>query len=90
MIKNKQTLLTALLKSTLLKTTIGHQGMLRTTLFKLQLGLNRMLSRYYNYYGVSGNMEMLLKYFNSVMRLLFKWLNRRSQRKNCNYRGFRE
>ena len=52
--------------------------------------LNAKLRGYYNYYGVIGNMEMLLKYFNSVMRLLFKWLNRRSQRKSYNYEGFRE
>ena len=52
--------------------------------------LNSKLRGYYNYYGVIGNMEMLMKYFNSVMRLLFKWLNRRSQRKSYNYKGFRE
>ena len=52
--------------------------------------LNSKLRGYYNYYGVIGNMKMLLKYFNGVMRLLFKWLNRRSQRKSYNYKGFRE
>ena len=59
----------------------------KTWIFKR---LNMKLRGYYNYYGVIGNMEMLLKYFNSVQRLLFKWLNRRSQRKSYNYKGFRE
>jgi group II intron reverse transcriptase/maturase len=52
--------------------------------------LNAMLRGHYNYYGVIGNMKMMLKYFNGVIRLLFKWLNRRSQRKSYNYKGFRE
>jgi group II intron reverse transcriptase/maturase len=51
--------------------------------------LNAKLRGYYNYYGIIGNMEMMLKYFNGVIRLLFKWLNRRSQRKSYNYKGFR-
>ena len=52
--------------------------------------LNMKLRGYYNYYGVIGNMKRLLDYFNGVIRLLFKWLNRRSQRRSYNYRGFRE
>ena len=52
--------------------------------------LNMKLRGYYNYYGVIGNMKRLLDYFNGVVRLLFKWLNRRSQRRSYNYKGFRE
>ena len=59
----------------------------KTWIFKR---LNMKLRGYYNYYGVIGNMKMLLKYFNGIIRLLFKWLNRRSQRKSYNYKGFRE
>ena len=33
---------------------------------------------------------MLYKYYNGVKRLLFKWLNRRSQRRSYNYKGFVE
>jgi len=52
--------------------------------------LNMKLRGYYNYYGVCGNIKSLLKFFNGAMRLLFKWLNRRSQRRSFNYHGFRE
>ena len=52
--------------------------------------LNMKLRGHYNYYGVIGNIKRLLDYFNGVMRLLFKWLNRRSQRKSFNFKGFGE
>lgn len=52
--------------------------------------LNMKLRGYYNYYGVVGNIKRLLDYFNGVIRLLFKWLNRRSQRRSYNFKGFRE
>lgn len=44
--------------------------------------LNRKLVGYWNYYGVSGNMESLNKFWREVVRALYKWLNRRSQRKS--------
>jgi RNA-directed DNA polymerase len=52
--------------------------------------LNMKLRGHYNYYGVIGNMKRLLDYFNGAIRLLFKWLNRRSQRRSYNFKGFRE
>ncbi|MEJ2507805.1 MAG: reverse transcriptase domain-containing protein, partial [Ignavibacteriaceae bacterium] len=52
--------------------------------------LNMKLRGYYNYYGVIGNIKRLMDYFNGVIRLLFKWLNRRSQRRSFNFKGFRE
>ncbi len=45
---------------------------------------------YFNYYGVSGNGRMLKAYYNQTCRIVFKWLNRRSQRKSYNWRGFSE
>ena len=44
--------------------------------------LNDKLRGYYNYYGVIGNSKMLFKMENVVKNLLFKWLNRRSQRRS--------
>ena len=52
--------------------------------------LNQKLRGYWNYYGVSGNSKMLGNYYYEVLRILFKWLNRRSQRKSCNWQGFSE
>lgn len=52
--------------------------------------LNAKLREYYNYYGVRGNYKSLSSFFFHAMRILFKWLNRRSHRKSYNWEGFRE
>ena len=52
--------------------------------------LNRKLPGYYNYYGVTGNSQSLNSFVYQVIGLLFKWLNRRSQRKSYNWKGFKE
>lgn len=56
----------------------------------LMLKLRQKLLGHWNYYGVCGNMEMLRMYYYHVCRIMFKWLNRRSQRKSCNWYGFNE
>ena len=50
--------------------------------------LNAKLRGHYNYYGVIGNYERLNKFFRHAMRLLHKWLNRRSQRKSYTSKRF--
>ena len=42
--------------------------------------LNIKLRGYYNYFGVHGNFASLAQFFHQVTRILFKWLNRRSQK----------
>jgi len=58
-------------------------------LVKLFKRLNTKLRGYYNYYGVHGNFTSLKQFFESAMRILMKWLNRRSQRSSYNWIGFR-
>ena len=43
---------------------------------------------YWNYYGVIGNYASLAQFFYRSQRLLFKWLNRRSQRRSYKWTGF--
>lgn len=43
---------------------------------------------YWNYYGVRGNSKSLEQFFQQTRRILFKWLNRRSQKKSYTARGF--
>ncbi|MDA1067818.1 MAG: hypothetical protein O3C43_15100, partial [Verrucomicrobia bacterium] len=50
----------------------------------------RKLQGHYHYYGVRGNAKSLWKYQHLCQRLVFKWLNRRSQRRSYNWHGFRE
>jgi group II intron reverse transcriptase/maturase len=52
--------------------------------------LNVKLRGYYNYYGVIGNYASLRQFFQQAMWILFKWLNRRSQRRSYNWQGFDE
>lgn len=52
--------------------------------------LNAKLRGYYNYYGVVGNYESLGMFFRHALRILFKWLNRRSQMRSYNWQGFVE
>jgi RNA-directed DNA polymerase len=51
--------------------------------------LNATLRGYDNDYGVHGNAASLKQFFNSAMRLLLKWLNRRSQRHSYTWQGYK-
>jgi len=46
------------------------------------------LRGHYNYYGYYCNRGKLMLYYNSVIRDLFKWLNRRSQKKSFTWKQF--
>ena len=50
--------------------------------------LRRKLLGYRNYYGVIGNSRMLSTYWFEVTRLLYKWLNRRSQSRSMTWTQF--
>jgi RNA-directed DNA polymerase len=52
--------------------------------------LQAKLRGHYQYYGVSGNMPYLEKYYTLTERMVMKWLNRRRQRKSFNWERFRE
>lgn len=43
---------------------------------------------YYRYYGITDNGPMLSQYWYITMKLLFKWINRRSQRKSYTWEKF--
>jgi group II intron reverse transcriptase/maturase len=44
--------------------------------------LNQKLQGYYQYYAVTDNLKEVKRYRNAVIWLLYKWLNRRSQRRS--------
>jgi RNA-directed DNA polymerase len=50
--------------------------------------LRRRLRGYWNYCCVKGNSRMTWKYYREVSKLMFKWLNRRSQRKSYTWGQF--
>jgi group II intron reverse transcriptase/maturase len=46
------------------------------------------LRGYYQHYGITDNSYMMANYFYEAKKILFKWLNRRSQRKSFNWNKF--
>jgi len=52
--------------------------------------LNAKLRGYYNYYGIRGNYKSLTDFLYQAKRILFKEINRRSQRRSYNWKGFAE
>ena len=44
--------------------------------------LKAKLTGHYNYFGISGNYRCLQQFYRNIFWLLFKWINRRSQKKS--------
>jgi group II intron reverse transcriptase/maturase len=57
---------------------------------KFFAALNAKLRGYYNYYGIRGNFDSIDDFFYQVTRMLYRQLNRRSQRRSYNWKGFAE
>lgn len=57
---------------------------------KLMTTLRAKYRGYWNYYGVIGNYGSLKTFYYRTRRILFKWLNRRSQRLSYNWAGFED
>lgn len=52
--------------------------------------LRLKLQGHYNYYGLSGNFESIKSYYRKTLSLIFKWMNRRSQKRTWNWNTFWE
>ena len=50
--------------------------------------LDEILVGYYHYYGITDNSRRLKSFRYEVLKSLFYWLNRRSQRKSYTWAGF--
>jgi RNA-directed DNA polymerase len=78
------------LRNSLQQFKVWCQAKCRGSLEDLFRELNAKLRGYYQYYGVHGNFPSLHWFFSETKRILFKWLNRRSQRRSYNWAGFQE
>jgi hypothetical protein len=47
--------------------------------------LKSKLTGHYNYFGISGNYRCLQQFYNQVFSIVFKWINRRSQKKSMSF-----
>jgi hypothetical protein len=52
--------------------------------------LNRKLVGHYRYYGISHNGQMLVKFHYYTTLMLFRMMNRRSQKRSYTWEGFRQ
>jgi len=50
--------------------------------------LKAKLTGHYNYFGVSGNYRCLRQFYNQIVSMMFKWINRRSQKKSMSFEIF--
>ncbi|CEI82092.1 Group II intron-encoded protein LtrA [Oceanobacillus oncorhynchi] len=62
----------------------------RTMDIRLIMGrINLALQGYYNYYCITDNIYEVRNFYDKVKQLLFKWMNRRSQKKSFSWEKFR-
>lgn len=72
-----------------LKALNAHLRALRTQGGNVMVAfLVRHLRGHIQYYGVSGNSRWVSSYVYFAQRMLFKWLNRRSQKRSMNWKTF--
>jgi len=57
-------------------------------LTSLMKKLKQKVIGYYRYYGITDNVRSLMKFERLLKKLVFKWLNRRSQKRSYNWNGF--
>lgn len=58
------------------------------SLKEITLKLNQILEGYYHYYGITDNSTQINAFRYHVMKSLFYWLNRRSQKRSYNWEEF--
>jgi RNA-directed DNA polymerase len=61
----------------------------RFTTDKIWTHIKSILRGHYNYFGLTHNRPKLVHFYHEVNRLVFKWLNRRSQRKSIDGAKFK-
>ena len=52
--------------------------------------VKKKLTGHYNYYGITDNAKMINRYLDCITGLLYKWLNRRSQKKSYTTKQFNQ
>jgi group II intron reverse transcriptase/maturase len=92
--KGKQTVKRRTSKKKLRHALVALKDWMRTNRHKpikvLAESLRRKYLGHFNYYGVVGNAVSLWRFWNASRRIIFRVLNRRSQRKSYNWTGFEQ
>ena len=56
----------------------------------IMVTIKRKLNGHYNYYGITDNFKMISNYAYCIRQLTMKWLNRRSQKRSYDSKGFNQ
>ncbi|MFH1689916.1 MAG: group II intron reverse transcriptase/maturase [Candidatus Eisenbacteria bacterium] len=78
------------LRRSLARFTLWCREHRHTPVRRLLAEVSQKLRGYYRYFGIYGNSRSLWQFHFAAMRILQKWLNRRSDRRSYNWAGFRE
>ena len=52
--------------------------------------IKKKLDGHYNYYGISDNYRSICSFYYTAIRLTYKWLNKRSQRKSLTWENYKK
>lgn len=90
---NKRRLRVKTSKSTLYKKVNEYDAWIKENRNKVRLQelwdtTKAKLRGHYNYYGLGSNRPKLVHFYHEVTRSLFRWINRRSQRKSMTWEKF--
>jgi len=77
------------LRKSLRRFTLWCREHRHTPIRRLFFEVNQKLRGYYRYFGIYDNSRSLWEFHFTAMRVLQKWLNRRSDRRSYNWAGFR-
>jgi len=78
------------LRKSLARFTLWCREHRHTAIGPLMKKVSQKLRGYYRYFGIHGNSRSMWLFHFTAMRILQKWLNRRSDRRSYNWAGFRE
>lgn len=66
------------------------KGLRNKHLEQIIVKVNQILTGYYHYYGITDNSASLMRFQRRVTKMLFYWLNKRSEKKSYTWDGFNE
>lgn len=66
------------------------RSMMRKGLKEIIKWVNQMLAGYFHYYGITDNYRSIASFRLEVIKSLYHWLNRRSQKRSYNWQEFNE
>lgn len=78
------------LRKSLARFTLWCREHRHTRIGRLMKTVSQKLRGYYRYYGIHGNSRGVWQFHYTVLRILHKWLNRRSDRRSYTWAGYRE